>query len=147
MLVLADKYDMAYVRGVCCQFLSFNASNMSLKYPLESPQNLLRGASMVCQYSSKARSLAPYRQGVLGVLGALLTKLVAQPEFCRNCLKMAVPERVCGCDLAKPRTYGVPIVLLYTTDKAQCARLVELVKSEQYPQLVIREVQVSAGCN
>lgn len=142
--MLADKYDMAYVRGICCQFLSFNAANMSLKHPLASAQNPLRGASLACLYGSKAESLGPYRQAVLGALEGVLAKLFDQPKVCLSCYKMAKPVRHCSC--SGPSVFTPSTVLLYKADSPQCNRLLELVKDALYPQLVVNEVQVTVAC-
>ncbi len=87
LLRLADKYDMAVVRGHCAHYLSLNTFFMGLGEPLDSPKNTLRAASLVDSLASKPE-LLPYRTGVLNSLQFQLW-----PITTASCAKKAVPVK------------------------------------------------------
>ncbi len=91
--MLADKYDTAFVRGHCCQFLIHHVSDpdVDLEQPLDAPRNVLRAASLVCMYgsSSKAEELAPYRRAMATAVEGALSKLVAgKASHCPTCFRV-----------------------------------------------------------
>ncbi len=143
--MLADKYDMAYVRSLCCHFLSTHMSTGGLNQPLASAQNPLRATSLVYLYGSKAESPGVYRQAAMSALEGLLAQLFDNTSNCSTCDKMVKPCRHCKCS-TEYSTYPSFPVQLYTTNRALCLRLSALVKDAQYPDLVVREVQVRATC-
>ncbi|KAG2485298.1 hypothetical protein HYH03_015972 [Edaphochlamys debaryana] len=53
VLKLADKYDMAAVRGLCAGFLGANQADVSLDHELTSPRNSLYAATLLERYCSQ----------------------------------------------------------------------------------------------
>ncbi|GFR41603.1 hypothetical protein Agub_g2327, partial [Astrephomene gubernaculifera] len=74
LLHLADKYDMAVVRGYCANFLSRNTSSLTLSEPLLSPTNPLMAATLVCKYCNLPE-LKPYTDAVQHTLCAVLAPM------------------------------------------------------------------------
>lgn len=136
LLQLADKYDMAVVRAHCCRFLAARASDLGLHSDLESPNNVLRAASLVCTYGGSCELLAPYRETVLSAAKEKLGQVVRKTSsvtVCRTC--GAMRGTACPCIFVIPVQPIVP-------DEAVRARLLELFRDPRYPTLVASEVQV-----
>ncbi len=136
LLLMADKYDIAVIRGHCCHFLATHVSETDFAQPLESPRNVLRAASLACMYgSSKAQDMLPYSKTCIKAVDGALTKIMTFAHAC-NCSVSSSRIAVC------PKCHFGFTPILYLVDNAQTVRLRELVKDPRYPTLIVHEVQV-----
>ncbi len=137
---MADKYDIAIVRGHCCQFLATHVAEMDLAQPLESPRNVLRAASLAHAYgSSKAQDMVSYSDTCLKAVDGVLAGLVGRASGCTSCGRHTIYVTVqqCTCGGAyRPSTF------FHLPNKAGVDQLLALVKDPRYPTLVVHEVQV-----
>ncbi len=134
---MTDKYNVAVVRGHCCQFLATHVSEMDLAHPLDSPRNVLRGASLAHVYgSSKAQDMVPYSEACMKAVDGALAKLVGTHYACTGCSAYSSSSAIC------PKCHYACSPMFFPADKAQAARLLALVKDARYPTLVVHEVQV-----
>lgn len=85
LLVFADKYDMAVVRGRCCHFLANSTSQMDFNAPLESSRNVLRAASLMCTYGGDREELAPYRGAVMDAVKTYMARHVRRANGGCSC--------------------------------------------------------------
>ncbi|KAG2500332.1 hypothetical protein HYH03_001908 [Edaphochlamys debaryana] len=74
LLRLADKYDMAVVRGYAADFMARRSHELSLTQPLGSARNLLTAATLMASYCD-ARELRPYALALETALDAALSPL------------------------------------------------------------------------
>ncbi|KAG2500331.1 hypothetical protein HYH03_001907 [Edaphochlamys debaryana] len=78
LLRLAEKYDMAVVKGYATDFMARKASAMSLKEPLVSPRNPLRAATLVGTFCCTPE-LKPFTSVVEAAVDSALASLRSAP--------------------------------------------------------------------
>ncbi len=147
LLMLADKYDMAVVRGHCCHFLANHTSAMDFKAPLDSARNVLRAASLVLQYGGNDEELAQDRQVPHRAVKERLAELWRKSSpaaICTGCNQTWQPTSDSPEKCARCSGIGTGQVRLVSS-AAQAARLLELFRDPRYPTLVASVVQVGGG--
>ncbi|PNH04381.1 hypothetical protein TSOC_009461 [Tetrabaena socialis] len=95
LLALADKYNIAIVRGYCAHFLALGGPNMRLDAPLLAPYNPLRAATLFEKFCSAHDSLKAYGEVVHGAVNVALSPLTAPIQCCYNaCALLATLDKV-----------------------------------------------------